>query len=218
MGGNGFIPYTGWAPKNWFLGSSAELDPDFWAKGWDWGNLSSYDLLIRQAMFLLSSGIFEWDVLTANGWEYINIGEWIKAQGIEITNLWKPSLFGTIEGAPNTVDFFHIMINTDKIKQTAGKSNVWDVMEVITHEAVHQFAARLGWLNINQEQIAFLTGFMFQRNMSYYMRNEWALMAWYSITHLGLNQTNLNLHQYRSRSHPRPQEVQNKTKKCKKTL
>ncbi|MEO0127138.1 MAG: RHS repeat-associated core domain-containing protein [candidate division WOR-3 bacterium] len=23
--------YTGWVPKNWFLGSSAELDPDFWA-------------------------------------------------------------------------------------------------------------------------------------------------------------------------------------------
>lgn len=35
MGENGLVPYSCWHSKTWFLGSSAELDPDFWAPGWD---------------------------------------------------------------------------------------------------------------------------------------------------------------------------------------
>jgi len=69
--------YTGWEdPNKVFYANSSLMDPDFWAPGWDW-SCSNY--LIRQAMFLLSSGIFEWDVLTWEGWEHINIGEWLKA-------------------------------------------------------------------------------------------------------------------------------------------
>jgi len=144
MGGNGFIPYTGWAPRNWFLGSSAELDPDFWAKGWDWS--AGANDLIKQAMFILSSGIFEWEVLTEKGWQFINIGEWIKANNVRIVNTNMPGImgftgYGKMFG--QQLGSRVMLINLALIAQEEG--GLYEVAGTILHEATHLLQRSFGF-------------------------------------------------------------------------
>ncbi len=187
---SGYWP-TGWGNPSlvWFA-SSSEMDPDFWSAGWDWGNLSFQHPLIKAAMFLLSSGIFEWDIHTQSGWHHINIGEWIKSEGIEITRTYDNTLAQIAPGGDAyTYNAWRIFLNPDKIKEKGG-INAWDFAETITHEATHQFLFRSGSIPSRlcldagagivrtQENIAYWTGYMFERNMSPRYRNYWILNAW----------------------------------------
>jgi RHS repeat-associated protein len=130
----------GWWDYDIRTARSSQLDPDFWSPGWDW-DCPNNDL-IRQAMFLLSSGIFEWDILTDNGWVHINIGEWIKANDIQINN------FPVGRGQ---TDFFRV---TNKMIIDVGiANNVWDLMSLIAHEATHLLANRGGWLGYERAEI-----------------------------------------------------------------
>lgn len=73
--------YTGWVPKNWFLGSSAELDPDFWAKGWDY---HSNNPEFMQYIRWLSTGFGDIEIILPGiGWIELNIGQFIQANNIQ---------------------------------------------------------------------------------------------------------------------------------------
>ncbi|MEO0107368.1 MAG: RHS repeat-associated core domain-containing protein [candidate division WOR-3 bacterium] len=120
--------YTGWVPKNWFLGSSAELDPDFWAKGWDY-HCSSDEV----AYTLLWLSMMEWDVLTSSGWQHVNIGEWIKANDIQIRILNEELIPAGVGGY--TTSFY------DKSIVLSGKirNDLTLFTSVLAHEATHKF-------------------------------------------------------------------------------
>jgi hypothetical protein len=153
MAENGIIPYTGWAPKNWFLGSSAELDPDFWAKGWDYKCISD---LVASALLWLS--MMEWDILTAEGWKHINIGEWIKANGIQISlfNLEFDNRLGWFDPKARryiNINLAAILVYSNNGFKDADKYFLPDVTSTIAHEATHAMLYSFGMRSHLQHEI-----------------------------------------------------------------
>jgi hypothetical protein len=153
MGGNGFIPYTGWAPRNWFLGSSAELDPDFWAKGWDYHCASD---LVAYALLWLS--MMEWDILTTEGWKHINIGEWIKANNIQISlfSLEFDNRLGWFDSKCRNcinINLASLKVYSNNGFNDADTYFLADVTSTIAHEATHAMLHSFGIRSLLRHEI-----------------------------------------------------------------
>lgn len=124
-----FCPFYG--GYNWGLfGNSAQMDPDFWGTGWDY---YCNDPLVKQALLWLS--MMEWDVLTWSGWRHINIGNWIKANNINIW-IWNEALMD-----PNIGGFTTSTYDKTIVMNNILSDNLTLFTSVLAHEATHKFLA-----------------------------------------------------------------------------
>lgn len=138
-------------------------------------------------MFLLSSGIFEWEVLTENGWQFINIGEWIKANNIRIINAKMPEILGYTgygEAFGHKLGPLVMLINLSLIAEKGG--GLYEVAGTILHEATHLLQRSFGFeavgyneetatqLLMQQERQAYsVEGFYFGNLYTSNFRNAW---------------------------------------------
>lgn len=118
------VPYWG-AIHSWAL-----MDPGFWGTGWDY---YCNDPLVKRALLWLS--MMEWDVLTWSGWQHINIGNWIKANNINIW-IWNEALMD-----PNIGGFTTSTYDKTIVMNNILSDNLTLFTSVLAHEATHKFLA-----------------------------------------------------------------------------
>jgi len=187
MGGNGFIPYTGWAPRNWFLGSSAELDPDFWAKGWDY---HSNNPEFMQYIRWLSTGFGDIEIILPGiGWCILNIGQFIQANNIQIMYSVVPEgqsphiTYGwcdawEYEGRTGVKSI--IGMQNKKIYLNIDMEDDWDAgtrweihVAAIAHETIHHWLAGFGGFSRDyHERIAYFV-------TNYFSPGSWPFVCTY---------------------------------------
>ncbi len=160
MGENGIKSYTGWVPKNWFLGSSAELDPDFWAKGWE----KSYMDKIREAI------------------NFISQSEWGKGIGVEIVKeLYWLLLTGQISVMPGLNSKFNILSGISVGTFTTSYGREFLAITLV-HEATHSRSFdRYAEISSNEWRKPLMEGLALLTTASFYLsekalRNNYAYL------------------------------------------
>jgi RHS repeat-associated protein len=162
----GMVPYSGWLPSDWaFRANSAQMDPDFWAPGWDYHSQNpEFSDMVRW----LSTGFGDVEIVTPEGAFIINIGQFIMANNIQIQYLEVPvgqsptSTYGWCD-VWDTNDGFIIGMQNNKINLNIGMQDDWSsgtrwaiLSAAIAHEATHHWLAQIGtYSHIYHDKIAY---------------------------------------------------------------